>query len=160
MVFFSSVGGTMALWTVPEYTQSTARLCWEACARMMWDWRFKGLDRYAQKAGAYLTLDRGLTEPQMDVFYRQLGLRSLAAPKGKNLRFALAWTPVIFTDVGKATGHAMVLAGFMGRKYRVVNPCAVMSIDFEASTDVCASGLLSRTTSEVEKPLGKFMWYW
>ena len=150
----------MALWMVPVYTQRTANLCWEACARMMWSWRFKNLDGYAKKAGAYPALDRGLTEQQMDVFYRQLGLRSLAGPKGANLRYALAWTPVVFTDVGKVTGHAMVLSGLLGGKYRVVNPCAVMSIDFDVGTDVCAAGVLLRTAAELEQPLGKFMWYW
>lgn len=150
----------MAIWTVPVFTQRTANIRWEACARMMWEWRFKSLNGYATKAGAFLKIDRGLAELQMDVFYRQLGLRSLAGPKGANLRHALTWTPVIFTGVDQITGHAMVLAGFSGGKYRVVNPCAVMSIDFATDSAVCGSGIILRTAADVEKPLGKFMWYW
>jgi len=152
----------VATWTVPVYTQRTANLCWEACARMMWEWRFKTLNGYGTKAGPYLKLDRGLTELQMDVFYKQLGLRSLPGPKGANLRHALTWTPVIFTDVGQTAGHAMVLAGFSGGQYRVVNPCAVMSIDFGTGTGsaVCGSGTILRAATDVETPLGKFMWYW
>ena len=79
----------MASWTVPVDTQRAPNLCWEACARMMWVWRFKKLDAYSKRAGTYLTLDRGLTEQQMDGFYKQLGLRSLAGPSGANLRHAL-----------------------------------------------------------------------
>lgn len=160
MVSVSTVGDVVAIWTVPVYTQRTANICWEACARMMWEWRFKNLNGYASKAGAYLTLDRGLTQLQMDVFYRQLGLRSLAGPRGANLRHALSWTPVIFTDVGQAAGHAMVLAGFAGGNYRVVNPCAVMTVDFGAGTAGCTSGVISRIAAVVERPLGQFMWYW
>jgi len=150
----------MALWQVQLYSQSTANLCWEACARMMWQWHFKNLNAYSQKAGSYPSLNRGLTEPEMDRFYKSLGLRSLTSPKGKNLRLALGWSPVIFTDINKQSGHAMVLTGFDGTNYKVLNPCAVLSIDFDSGTDVCSGGALNRTPAQVEKPLGHYIWYW
>src|SRR5262245_41130594 len=31
----------MPLWTVPMHTQRTPDVCWEACGRMMWDWRHR-----------------------------------------------------------------------------------------------------------------------
>ena len=150
----------MALWTVQNFSQSTAKLCWEACGRMVWQWRHKGLNGYNQKAGNYLSLNTGLTQQQMDLFYKMLGLRSLLGAKGANLRHALTWTPVIFTDINKASGHAMVAAGFNNGAYTVVNPCAVMSVDFDTGADSCAAGSLQRTAAQVEKPLGSYIWYW
>ena len=150
----------MALYQVPALSQSTAKLCWEACARMMWQWRHKNLAGYAAKAGAYLNISTGLTEIEMDKFYRQLGMRSLLNPKGANLRHALNWSPVIFTDTNQTGGHAMVLIGHQSGKYNVVNPCAVQSIDFGGGANTCAAGTLSRTEAQVEGPLGKYIWYW
>src|SRR5690242_2598876 len=40
-VYIRYAGGFVATWTVPVYTQRTANLCWEACARMTWEWRFR-----------------------------------------------------------------------------------------------------------------------
>jgi ABC-type bacteriocin/lantibiotic exporter with double-glycine peptidase domain len=151
----------MAQWTVPVYTQRTPNLCWEACARMMWHWRHKNLDTYGKAAGTYLNLDTGLTQWQMDAFYKQLGLRSLTGARGVNLRHALGWTPVIVTNSDQVTGHAMVLAGVNANQYTVVNPCAIEAVDFEKNSAVCSSaGILSLTRAEVEKPLGSYMWYW
>lgn len=150
----------MSLWTITAYTQSTPALCWEATGRMMWHWRFKNLNGYNTKAGRYLSMNTGLTEAEMDAFYKQLGMRSLMGPRGVNLRHALGWSPVIFTDVDQTAGHAMVLAGFNGENYTVVNPCAVQNVDFDAGSNVCASGTILRTRVEVEQPLGKYMWYW
>jgi hypothetical protein len=69
---------------------------------------------------------------------------------------------VIFTDVDKATGHAMVLAGFdqKQQKYTVVNPCLFETVDFDSGADGCSAGTIQRTVNEVEGPLGKRMWYW
>ena len=86
-------------WGVPVLSQKTASVCWEACARMMWQWRYADLTGYSANAGAYASKDTGLTEDEMNKFDSQLGLRSLTKPKGANLQHALKWTPVIFTDM-------------------------------------------------------------
>lgn len=151
------------LWKVPVYTQSTANLCWEACARMLWAWRFKQLNDYKATAGSYATLNRGLTENEMDIFYKLLGLRSLSGPAGKNLRFALTWSPVIVDSIDKETnaGHALVLIGFDGHNYTVINPCAIQQIDFDKESSVCVSpSTKPQAPAQVEKSLGRFMWYW
>jgi len=148
------------MWTVPVYTQKTVSLCWEACARMLWHWRFKSLAGYTAKAGTFLSVGTGLTEAQMDVFYKSLGLRSWPKPKGANVRHALGWTPVIFTSVDKVSGHAMVLAGFNGTSYSVVNPCGLMSVDFDSGTDSCSATTALLPPADIEKPLGTLIWYW
>jgi hypothetical protein len=102
-----------------------------------------------------------MTEAEMDIFYKSLGLRSLSAPAGKNLRFALRWSPVIFNAIEDNEGHAMVLIGFDSAKYTVINPCAIETIDFGSDSSVCVSpSTTPRTTAQVEQTLGSFMWYW
>jgi hypothetical protein len=150
----------MSPWPVPVLAQTTAALCWEACARIMWQWRHKTLVGYPLRAGNYLRMTTGLTQAQMNSFYTQLGMRGLASPKGSNLKHALTWSPVIFTDINKTTGHAMVLSGFSSGKYTVVNPCAVQSIDFDTGANTCQAGVLKRAAKDVEGPLGAVMWYW
>src|SRR5262245_35821608 len=95
----------MAQWQVPVLAQTTPEVCWEACARMMWQWRFKNLNGYAAKAGSWASKKTGLTQMQMDAFYQLLGLRSLTGAKGANMRHALGWSPVIFTSVDQVAGH-------------------------------------------------------
>lgn len=83
----------MADWRVPIISQRTLNLCWDACGRMMWEWRYRNNPRmrnlYNQKAGNYARMNRGLSEQQMDIFYRRLGIRSLRNPLGRNVRHAL-----------------------------------------------------------------------
>jgi hypothetical protein len=150
----------MAVWTVQNFSQSSAKLCWEACARIMWQWHNKNLNGYSQKAGNYLNLKTGLVQRDMNSFYSTLGLRSLTGARGANLRHALTWTPVIFTDIGKDSGHAMVAAGFHNGVYTVVNPCAVMSVDFDTGANSCDAGSLRLTAAQVENSLGSYIWYW
>ncbi len=150
----------MSQWQVPVLSQRTPALCWEACARMMWQWKYKKIAGYTAKAGEYATKQTGLTELQMDQFYKLLGLRSLMNPKGANLQHALTWSPVIFDNIDPDGGHAMVLTGYNGEKYTIVNPCASRVIDFGSDDDVCAAGVLERTQPQVEKLLGQYMWYW
>jgi ABC-type bacteriocin/lantibiotic exporter with double-glycine peptidase domain len=152
----------MSVWKVPVVSQKTAKLCWEACSRMMWEWRFKSDKGYATKAKGCATLDKGLTEDEMDHFYKLLALRSLPSPVAANLRHALKWSPVIITSIQQSQGHAMVVAGFTHSKYIVVNPCAVESVDFdeEADSASCQAKSLELSPSTVEGSLGKYIWYW
>ena len=155
----------MAWSTVPVYSQPTEYLCWEACARMMWHWRYRGLAKYTQKAGNWTNRNTGLYQLQMDLFYRQLGLRSLQKAKGANVRHALKWTPVIFTDIGKVAGHAMVTIGYNDNTgaYTVINPCALLTINFDehgGSKSTCTGGTVSLPKAKVEGSLGSYIWYW
>jgi hypothetical protein len=146
---------------VPVISQKTISLCWEACAQMMWKWKNNNLTRYAANAGTFLKSNTGgITESQMNGFYMSLGLRSLPRPQGKNLRHALTWTPVIVTDIRQAAGHAIVLADHSAAGYKVVNPCAVMALNFDTDSNTCSGGVLTLNDSAVETHLGTFMWYW
>jgi hypothetical protein len=153
----------MSTWKVPVIAQTTIEICWEACGRMLWQWKFHNLAGYPGKAGKYATLKKGLTQAEMDVYYQQLGLRMLKPAKATNLRFALSWTPVIFTSIHQKTGHAMVAAGFdtTKSKYSIVNPCAVEEVDFSSSSgDSCKAGLVELPAGDVDAPLGTYIWYW
>jgi len=132
---------------------------------MMWLWRYRQnavmRSRYAQQAGSYATMNQGLLEPQMDVFYRRIGLRSLRSPSGRNVQHALRWTPVIVTSVSQAQGHAMVVVGYNGGQYTIINPCLVETVSFDPQgTDTCTSGVRPMPHATVEANLGQYIWYW
>ena len=155
----------MAWTNVQVFSQSTESLCWEACARMMWHWRYKGIGNYGKKAGNWVNRNTGLKQLQMDLFYKQLGLRSLQNAKGANVRHALKWTPVIFTELGKIDGHAMVTIGYNDRsgEYTVINPCSLATINFDdqgGSTSTCTGGTVQLSGAKIEGALGSYIWYW
>lgn len=152
-------------WQVPVISQRTLSLCWEASARMLWGWRYKNSKQcwnmYSQKAGTYARINNGLSEQRMDVFYRQLGIRSLRNPSGKNIQHALKWSPVIVTSTKQAQGHALVVIGHNSRRYTVINPCAVQVVNFaRPGSDSCTAASKPLHVSEIESQLGQYIWYW
>jgi hypothetical protein len=154
-------------WDVPLFGQHTPQLCWEACARMMYAWKYSHLwpdereRQYARAAGGVLQLGRGLSEAEMDVFYRLgLGMRSLPEPKGANVRQALQWSPVVIVDRDEAFGHAMVVAHHEtpAGVYWIRNPCGVQELTEAAMT--CDATHQRTPAAEVDPNLGRFIWYW
>jgi len=154
----------MARHNVPPFSQQTLNMCWEACARMMWHWRYRInralREQYAARAGHYAHLNRGLSEAEMNTFYTRLGMRSLGNPRGANIRHALGWSPVIITSTDQVAGHAMVVAGFAGGNYAVINPCGIQVVSFGEGDDSCTVNTVPRTTRQVEDRLGSYIWYW
>jgi len=154
----------MKPWTVPQVGQTTISTCWEAAAHMMWDWKYQ---EPAQRAlyypylGNFRNVKNGLSPGQMDRCYKGLGLRSLANPQGKNVLWALQWTPVIIMDVDKAFGHAMVVAGSRGQDYVIADPCAVEDLDFDKpGNDRCTFGMRKASRASADATLGSYIWYW
>lgn len=150
---------------VPMYTQSTIALCWEACGRMMWHWKRGNLTGYPQAAGRYLQMARGLHDPELDAFCRQLGMQSLSPAKGTDLLRLLAKGPVYFVGADQNGKHAMVAVGYdlAAANYAVNNPCSVMSINFDVtgnSTGSCQAGSTNLSFVGVEGTLGRFLCYW
>jgi hypothetical protein len=106
-------------------------------------------------------VNQGLTHQQMDLVYKRLGLRALQRPQGKNLRFALKWSPVIVTIADQAFGHAVIVSGDANGSYSVVNPCSQMVVDFGGGADKClAAGTSQISQPDLEAELGDFIWYW
>ena len=150
----------MALWTVPVYSQRTLSLCWEACARMMWHWRHKGLKGYKKRAGSYLNRTGGMSQDQLNIFYRHLGMKFRKNPTGDHLRQALRVTPAIFSTMSRVSGHAMVARGHNKGKYTVINPCAQQIVSFGGGADSCSAGGVELTETYVDSRLGLYIWYW
>ena len=96
----------------------------------------------------------------MDLFYKQIGLRSLQSPKNANVIWALKWSPVILTDVDQESGHAVIASGFENDTYTLANPCATLSLDFDVDADVCVAGVVKMKADALAAKLGKFIWYW
>lgn len=153
------------MWNVPIASQTTPRRCWEACGRMMWGWRWRDnaslLGNYRAKAGPYLALDEGLNEEEMTKFYTGLGLRALSPAKGANVRYALAWTPVIVTSVNGLQGHAIVVAGSASGAYTVINPAGIQQINFDDPDKDSQTGTQSsQPRGQIDNTLGRTIWYW
>ena len=158
------------MWTVTVFTQATAAMCWEACARMMWHWKKQALPAaeresgYGTAAGAWRSRNSGLQEPEMDRFYRQLEMRSSPHTTPAVLRQGLAASPVILVLGRHQTRHACVCLGFTpGARptYRIVNPCSALSIDFTTDQQVCtASGTTDISASNVEGRMNSWTWGW
>jgi hypothetical protein len=145
---------------VQEYTQTTAAMCWEACARMMWHWRNGSLGGYEASAGAYARRNSGLIQSEMDLFYKGLGMRGLSGPRMANLTHALKHSPVIFVVANKVDGHALVATGATSKSISLMNPCALQSVDFETDAVSCQAGGGSVSNSSLSKSLGQYIWYW
>ena len=155
----------MSKWTVPIISQKTLQLCWEACGQMMWQWKYRKntsmRNLYLQRAGNYAKINRGLQETQMNKYYLRLGMRSLKNPSGKNVRHALGWSPVIVVSMDQAAGHAMIVTNYSGRKYQIINPCAVQTVSFgQSGGDMCSAGTTSLAGADVDNKLGSYIWYW
>lgn len=158
------------MWRVEMVTQRTAAVCWEACARMMWNWRHSSESAdarrasYLRTAGAFATLDRGMQEPEMNTFYSRLGMghRRHAGPSA--LRSALRDSPVTLILGRGETRHACLCLGFTaGRRptYRIANPCSTLAIDFDTDSQVCtASGTSDIGAVSVESRMGRWIWFW
>ena len=153
-------------WPVRIFSQNTPFRCWEACARMMWHYRYFGDDsRYAAAAGGYTALDRGLYPNEMNAFYRGLiGLDGMIRPTGDDLRRRLDRGPVIFFSVNAAAGHAMVAAGYSRNHYTVANPYQSGEMTFDDDGGLNAFNargrLVFRSRQETDRHLGEYIWYW
>lgn len=137
---------------------------------MMWDWKYRNdpimKKRFKQEMGMYSLINSGLNESNpsglsMNGFYQMLGMRSLEDPDGSNIQHALGWTPVIITSIDKVGGHAMVVVGETNGQYNVINPSKQMWVSFGgAGPNKSKAGTVELEKSDVEKKLGKFIWYW
>ncbi len=158
------------MWSVEVLTQRTAAVCWEACARMMWNWKHSSESAearrasYLRTAGSFATLDRGMQEPEMNTFYVQLGMRSNRHAGASALRSALTTSPVVLILGRGETRHACLCLGFTpGSRpaYRIVNPCSSLVIDFGTDSQVCtASGTSDIGARNVESRMGHWIWFW
>jgi papain like cysteine protease AvrRpt2 len=158
------------MWNVEVLTQQTAAMCWEACARMMWYWRHSSESAdgrrasYLGKAGRFASLNRGMQEPEMNIFYTQLEMRSNRSAGASALRTALTTSPVVLILGRHETRHACLCAGFTeGRQptYRIVNPCSALTVDFVTDNQVCtASGTSDIGARNVESRMGGWIWFW
>jgi hypothetical protein len=158
------------MWSVEVLTQRTAAICWEACGRMMWNWKHSSESAaartasYLQRAGRFATLDRGLQEPEMNTFYSGLGVRHQRNAGASALRSALRSSPVVLILGRGETRHACLCLGETpGRRptYRIVNPCSSLVIDFGTDSAVCtASGTADIGAGNVESRMGRWVWFW
>jgi len=154
-------------WTVPVIPQRNPRLCWEACGRMAWAWRHINSPEvwsdYTRQAGVFPQMTSRITQEQMDVYYRQLGMRSFGSSSGASLQQALKVSPVVVTSTRKARGHAMVVIGYDMGNYSVIDPSRVYVVDYGEADGLeipQRASPLPLSEPDVNSTLGPFIWHW
>ncbi len=164
----SGINKTRCQWRVPPVAQRTDRLCWEASARMAYTWRYGNRTYPPPRARAFWAShqNHGATEAELMQFYGQLGMRRFRRISGIGLLGALQRSPVIFTEMDKVSGHAMIARGWDLHRgvYIVNNPAARTVINFGLvrstdSVNITASKVL-RNFRKVDPNLGLWLWSW
>jgi hypothetical protein len=153
---------------VPLISQATPELCWEASGRMMWLWKHQGERStvqeagYRSAAGTFTRINRGLSDSEALVYYNALGLRQARTVSKDIVKKLLAGSPVVFSDVNQARGHAMVAIYYcpVQRIYTVNNPCGVQSMNIASGGGQCTATAVVLPAQTVEGNLGAFVWHW
>src|SRR5262245_16790798 len=153
-------------YTVDPIAQRTKHTCWEACGRMMWNWRYRNdpgmLPRYEDKVFGWTNVDKGLDKIGMRTFFGLLKLRTLDPAHGYNVRFALQWTPVIVAYRGTPSepGHIVVVSAFDGRDYTVIDPQGAINMDPAAKDKYWDVSVFPQAKSSLDSGMERFIFYW
>jgi hypothetical protein len=135
----------------------------------MWRWKYSNQSirdleaSYRRAAGTYARMNRGLTEGELLPYYNALGLRQVRTATSKNVvKVLLQTSPVVFADVTKGAGHAMVAIYHcpVQNAYTANNPCGVSNMNFGSGAGQCTATAIVLPASDVERYLGTFVWYW
>jgi ABC-type bacteriocin/lantibiotic exporter with double-glycine peptidase domain len=151
---------------IDPIAQRTERTCWEACGRMMWNWRYRNdpgrLSYYANKVAGWTELDRGLDHVGLRAYFKLLELRTLDRTRECNVRFALKWTPVVvaFRGTPADPGHIVVISGFDGRNYTVVDPQGGINMDPTVTDSFWIATATPEDKSSLDAGIEPFIFYW
>lgn len=128
----------MRRWTTPVISQDP-RTCWQACARMMWNYRAGVPDKHGfdAKAGSLAQSKQGLSVDATDAFYKQLGMVSGPDPATTGaLRAQLKKGPAIALLGGQGDSilHVVVVVDYDARAkvYYQIDPAGQVTLTFEA----------------------------
>ena len=157
-------GDAVEDYRVDKMGQESPRVCWKACGRMMWHWKYR-VDlgtkaEYEKRAGVHLQVDRGYTSQEMADFYKMLGMRVLNPAYGANVRYALQWTPVIValdSDAKLVGGHVVVVIGFHGGHYNVIDPVAIVNFENSAGYD---AKVVPKRKGDFDRRMVREIYYW
>ena len=89
-----------------------------------------------------------------------LGMRVLKPAYGANVRYALQWTPVIValdSDEKLVGGHVVVVIGFHGGHYNVIDPVA--GVNFEKSEGYDPM-IVPKDKRDFDKRMVQQIYYW
>jgi hypothetical protein len=130
---------------------------------MMWDYHYGPSVIYKHHAKNMLSQTgvRGLSEREMDHFYKKLRMRSLQNSSGANVQHALKWSPVINgTRVpGDLYGHAVLIIGHHKGVYTVIDPGGAITFDGQGNSTIQAT-TVTRGEANLHRVLGSYIWYW
>ena len=159
---------------IPE-GQFFVTTCWEACARMMWFWKYGqsegSLQRYLSRLESFTRVGRGSINPDKTLtdagafgFFLIMGLRCLYDPKNSNIQHALKWSPVVISIKVPNGTHAIVIDGYSDGIYKTIDPFGYVRYDWDENNNIITSVAGQRKNLN-EKRVNKNylagkMWYW
>lgn len=132
----------------------------------MWNWRYRNdpgrLSYYANKVAGWTELDRGLDHVGLRAYFKLLELRTLDRTRECNVRFALKWTPVVvaFRGTPADPGHIVVISGFDGRNYTVVDPQGGINMDPTVTDSFWIATAYPEDKSSLDAGIEPFIFYW
>ncbi len=158
-------------WSVPLIAQPTPDLCWKAGVAMMYEWRHRSQKKRArdrdfkQKGGFLATLRRGLSDVELNILARRLGMHTSQGMSADALQKHLGRGPVLTvlsagSYQGRPNRHAVVVvsprpSGLQGMDYEVADPCAA------SAGAACVAGTRLVAGGQVESTVANgFSWFW
>ena len=156
---------------MPFAHQASQVLCWEACARMMWMWKYKKSPdaRYAQVVDQFKMVNAGMDWNSLDFnIFRPLGMERKRHPGASDLRGQLRYGPVTTTlnyipsrpqiQLPKGSGHAVVVLSIeaASNEYRLVDPLT----NAVSSRILCRDYAIRELMRILDSRMGSYLWFW
>ncbi|REJ79056.1 MAG: hypothetical protein DWQ47_06340 [Acidobacteria bacterium] len=156
---------------MPFVHQASQVLCWEACAQMMWMWKFRKTpdDRYSRIVDQFKKVNSGMDWHSLSHnIYVPLGMQNKFNASPGDLRSVLKTSPALITlpfipsrggmSLGRGSGHAVIVLELNAstQNYVVVDPLTTYSSG-KVMSRAYALKQFSRT---VDSSLGSYIWYW
>jgi hypothetical protein len=167
-----SDGGTRIMkFDMPYVYQASQVLCWEACARMMWMWKYESSpdERYTRVVDQFAKVNAGMDWNSLNQnIFVPLGIEGKPNATPANLQQQLQFSPVTITlpfvpsrpavNLGKGSGHAVIILELNSatQEYLVVDPMTVI-VPGKPMSRGHALKLFART---VDAKIGHYIWYW
>ena len=156
---------------MPFVHQASQVLCWEACARMMWMWKFSKTpdERYTRIVDQFAKVNAGMDWNSLDFnIFRPLGMLGKSGATAGDLQRQLQFSPVTTTltfipsnpgvSLGKGSGHAVVVLELnaANQEYLVADPMK----GYVAGKVMSRTHAIKLFARVLDQQLGNYIWYW
>lgn len=142
------------------FTQSTLDLCWQACAEMVYCWKFPTLNAeedFKRKLGTDYNKPGGLSMTDRRTVLAKVGMTWVNVASVNELNELVAVRGPLFVAEINGNAHAQVLTGFnlMTVQWYLLDPLAKgMRIDFDTSGGATGGSIGEATLANMSRKRG------